>query len=109
MKKSVVSKKNSSSPVKKREVKAKGGTRKGDASPGSCFWVNHGPVCRNVTELYEAMKIMSDEQFAYHTKRNGNDFSSWVLNVFKDKPLSSKMARAKTRAGMLRTLSSAKK
>ena len=74
------------------------------ASGEQCFWVNHGPVLANATDLYYALKDMSDEQFAYHTKRDGNDFAAWVRDVLDEKTLATKLARARSKKGMITAL-----
>jgi hypothetical protein len=101
------------SAVKQKKVRKstskKSGTKMATVSPDKCFWVNNGPICKNLPDLYNAAKTMSDEQFAYHTKRNGNDFANWVRDVIGDSLCAVKIAKVKTRAGMLRALSSVKK
>jgi hypothetical protein len=99
------------SEVKQKKVR-KSTSKKFDtkmASPDKCFWVHNGPICRDIPDLYNAVKTMSDEQFAYHSKRGGNDFANWVRDVIGDSVCAVKIAKAKTRAGMLRVLSSVKK
>jgi hypothetical protein len=45
-----------------------------DAPPDKCFWVNCGPILKNLRELREALAgSISDEQFAYHVARDRND------------------------------------
>jgi len=79
-----------------------------DAPPERCFWVNNGPIVKNVAELTAAVRAMSDEQFDYHTKRNGNDFAQWIKDVLRNSTLASVVVRAKTRTGLLRALSTKK-
>ena len=47
---------------------------------------------------------MSDEQYQYHTARQGNDFATWIRDCFGDGALAERVARAKNRAGALRVL-----
>lgn len=75
-----------------------------DAKPEHCFWVNNGGVLRNLRDLQDTLVAMSDEQFEYHTKRDGNDFATWIDNVFHEKELANKMAKAKTKKGALLAL-----
>ena len=69
----------------------------GEASPGQCFWVNNGPVLRDLRDLRDALRAMSNEQFGYHTARGVNDFAKWVAEVLKDEACAKKIAKAKTR------------
>ena len=48
------------------------------APPEQVFFVHDGPVLSTLEDLSRALLDMSEEQFAYHTKRNGNDFARWV-------------------------------
>jgi len=91
-----------------KKTKTAGKERSKDAHSSQCFWVNNGPICRNIKELRDALSTMSDEQFDYHTKRDGNDFVRWIRDVLGMKECAGKVARAKTRAGALRALAGVK-
>ena len=77
-----------------------------DAPEGQCFWVNNGPVLKNVVELERALKdgSISDEQFRYHISRGKNDFSSWIHEVLGNEECSKALARVKTKKTALRVL-----
>lgn len=66
-------------------------------SGGAAFWVHQGPVLRNLSELAKFLAIITEEQFAYHTRRAGNDFAKWVETVLQDKTAAAALRRAKTR------------
>ncbi|MDR3559452.1 MAG: hypothetical protein P4L62_01325 [Candidatus Pacebacteria bacterium] len=66
-----------------------------EATDDMCFWVNNGPVLKNLHDLANALETMSDEQYDYHTLRDGNDFARWTEGVLGDKDLAKKIARAK--------------
>lgn len=72
-----------------------------EAPDDQCFWVNNGPVLKNLYDLESALETMSDEQYEYHTKREGNDFANWVGGVLGDKELAKKMARTKSRTAVV--------
>ena len=57
---------------------------KSASSPDECFWVNNGPVVDSIVHLKLALKDMTEEQFAYHTTREGNDFAEWIRHCLKD-------------------------
>lgn len=83
--------------VKKKAVR-QGKKRLTRAAPEQCFWVNAGPVLRDLRELEEALRVMSNEQFAYHTAE-GNHFAQWVESVLLDAVCAQALMRAKTRKG----------
>ena len=72
-----------------------------DADPKNYFWVNNGGILKNLHDLQDALVIMSEEQYDFHTKRDGNDFAKWVEGIFGEKELAKKIAGAKTRKGTL--------
>lgn len=72
--------------------------------PEHSFWVYNGPVVSSLSELRSAVEGMSDEQYQYHTARQGNDFAAWIRDCFGDGALAERVACAKNRAGALRVL-----
>ncbi len=58
-----------------------------DVDPSESFWVNKGPVIRNIYELANAIENISDDTFEYHVNEQKNDFSEWVRNVLNDNEL----------------------
>lgn len=75
-----------------------------EAQGTKCFWVNNGPIIKNLPELIEALEKMSVEKFNYHNKRNGNDFAVWVEWVLGEKDLAKKLARLKSRRGCIKAI-----
>ena len=61
-----------------------------------CFWVNNGPALRNMKDLSDALKNISEESYAYHVNSEKNDFANWALNALQDETLSLKLSKAKT-------------
>lgn len=72
--------------------------------PDETFWVNNGPVCQTITELKNAIAEMTDDQFEYHTKRNGNDFARWLEEAMCHDECARKITKARTRAAAIRAL-----
>ena len=69
------------------------------------FWVNNGPVVRSLEELLDALKAMSDEQYAHHTQRgDGNDFVTWIRDCLQDEESAQSIVNARTRVGTVRIL-----
>lgn len=60
-----------------------------------CFWVNNGPALRNLKDLSDALKNMSDDSYSYHVNPDKNDFANWTLNALKDEMLSEKLSKSK--------------
>lgn len=76
-----------------------------EAPADEYFWVNNGPVLRSIPELKQALVHMSDDQYRYHTGRDGNDFAKWIKHSLSHHDCASKIEKAKTRAGAMRALS----
>ena len=68
-----------------------------DAAPEQCFWVNNGPIVKNLEELANAMPQMSDETFKHHVSNEKNDFSAWVNDVVGDKKLANDLLSSKNK------------
>lgn len=92
----------------KTKTKTKKATKKDSlhfqAENDQCFWINNGPVVKNAIELKEALKHISDEQFHYHTKRDGNDFAKWVEEVLQCKDCAKALRSAKSKGGAVRAI-----
>jgi|TARA_Y100000310_G_C20682157_1_gene816642 hypothetical protein len=43
--------------------------------PQESFWVNNGPIIKNMSELYREMKLLNDDTFRHHVNKDRNDFS----------------------------------
>ena len=69
------------------------------------FWVNGGPVVKNLKELHQAIEGMSPDQFLFHTTRNGNDFARWVRDVLFDPECAERLEAVGTQKEMLKIIS----
>ncbi len=67
-----------------------------NAKNESCFWINNGPVLKNLKDLKESLLTMSKETFSYHVNKEKNDFASWTKEALEDSTLANKLAKAKT-------------
>lgn len=74
----------------------------GDAAPEQCFWVNNGPILKNLEELANALQSMSDETYRYHANKEKNDFSKWVSDVIGNKKLANDLLSSKSRGSALK-------
>ena len=64
------------------------------------FFVHNGPSVNNLTEFYNVLLDMTDEQFDYHRNNGRNDFYNWIKHVVADKRLASETLRVKSRVTM---------
>jgi|SRR3989338_147827 len=76
-----------------------------DAQPEKAFWINNGPVLKNLNELAASIKKMKAKQFMHHVNRDKNDFAKWVEEVVDDKILSQRIKLLKTKKAMAKAVS----
>ena len=72
-----------------------------DAAPEQCFWINNGPILKNIEELANALPGMAEDTFRHHVNNEKNDFSSWVRNIIGDQKLANELASSKNRESAL--------
>jgi hypothetical protein len=72
-----------------------------NANPENYFWINNGNVLKNLHDFQDALVVMTEEQYDFHTKRDGNDFAKWVEEIFGEKELAKKIAKAKSKKGTM--------
>ncbi len=75
------------------------------ADENSSFWINNGPILKNIKDLADALKNMSEESFAYHVNLEKNDFAAWAENVLKDETLARNLAKSKTLKAAIKVVS----
>ena len=68
-----------------------------DANPEQCFWVNNGPVLKNLDELSRALAEINKDAFKHHVNKEKNDFSSWVRDILGDQKLAEDIAKIKSK------------
>ena len=61
------------------------------------FRCHDGRILKNVKELGEALAVMADETFAYHSNSEKTDFSNWVRDVIGDEKLAKDLENALNR------------
>lgn len=61
------------------------------------FWVCDGRILKNINELAEAIKTMSDDTFAYHCNPEKNDFTNWIRDVVGDADLAGELSGVRKR------------
>ena len=73
-----------------------------DAAPEQCFWVNNGPILKNMEELANALPDMAEDTFRHHVNNEKNDFSSWVRDIIGDAKLANDLLSSKNRDSALK-------
>ncbi len=68
-----------------------------DCSPEQSFWVNNGPIIKNLNELSTTIKSLNEHQFSHHINNEKNDFSKWVGEVIGDEELAKVLSKVKTK------------
>lgn len=82
------------------------GSARAVASDEQCFWVNNGPILRDINDLFRALDAMTDAQFKHHVSRGKNDFALWVEHVLAHGACAKRLAQAKTRVAAKKALAS---
>lgn len=72
--------------------------------PHKSFWVNNGPILKNIGELPAVLRRMSDKTFLHHVNKEKNDFAKWIREVFGDKNLADAITKAKNKDNMIRAI-----
>ncbi|MBI2657669.1 hypothetical protein HYX08_03165 [Candidatus Woesearchaeota archaeon] len=75
-----------------------------DVSPEQCFWVNNGPILKNLDELASALPEMGDDTFHHHVNKEKNDFSSWVRNILGDVKLANDLLSSKNKESIAKKI-----
>ena len=73
-----------------------------DVAPEQCFWVNNGPILKNMEELANALPDMAEDTFRHHVNNEKNDFSSWVRDIIGDAKLANDLLSSKNRDSALK-------
>jgi len=77
-----------------------------DASPEQCFWVNNGPIIKNLSEMANVLACMKDEIFSHHVNKEKNDFGNWVRDVLKDEELANNITSVRSKEKILKKVQS---
>lgn len=76
-----------------------------NADEQSSFWVNNGPILKNLKDLKDALLNMNKETFSYHVNKEKNDFAVWVKDALKNNALAKKLSKTKTIENMIEAIS----
>jgi len=75
-----------------------------DVPSEQCFWVNNGPILKNMDELASTLPELNDEIFRYHVNNEKNDFSSWIKNSIGDQKLANELLSSKNKDSFLKKI-----
>lgn len=73
-----------------------------NADDAHLFWVEGNGALRNLKDLAESLRNMSDDTFTHHVNAEKNDFANWVTEILQDSRLASELKRAKSRITSLK-------
>lgn len=75
-----------------------------DVSENNQFWLKDiGPV-KNLKELADSLRKISDDVFKHHASKERNDFSNWVSHVIKDDKLAGAIKKIKNKKKMAKII-----
>lgn len=77
-----------------------------DIEGPECFWVNNGPIVKNLIELAASVRAMKKEVFLHHVNKDKNDLATWVELVLGDLKLAAEMRKSRSRRNILQALNS---
>jgi hypothetical protein len=85
-----------------KRKKAKRGRKKvnkalKNAPEGKKFWLCDGRVVKNIKELEQALRTMSDGTYRYHVNGSKNDFYNWIKYVFRDSKIANEIKKSRNR------------
>ena len=75
-----------------------------DVASEQCFWVNNGPILKNMEELANALPDMNDETYKHHANNEKNDFSRWINDVVGDQQLANDLLSSKNKESALKKI-----
>lgn len=68
-----------------------------DVNPDNSFWVNNGPVLKNMEELYGALSSMTKDIYICHVNKEKNDFSNWIKDILHDDKLANDLLKTRSK------------
>lgn len=77
-----------------------------DVLPEDYLELDKGVFVKNLSELIEALRKMSDEDFSIHVYKKHNDFAEWLAEAYWDDNLAGKVLKIRDRVKMVKFLES---
>lgn len=75
-----------------------------DTAPEQCFWVNNGPILKNLEELANILPEITDETLHHHVNDEKNDFSNWIRYVIGDQKLANDLSSSRNKESALKKI-----
>jgi len=75
-----------------------------DAAPEQCFWVNNGPILKNLAELTDFIPGINVGAFRHHVNNDKNDFSNWIRDIIGDTKLANELLSSKNKESAVKKL-----
>ena len=75
-----------------------------DVMPEKCFWVNNGPILKNIEELASYLPEMPNETFHHHVNKEKNDFSSWIKDIIGDEKLANGLLSSRNKESAIKKI-----
>ena len=73
-----------------------------DVPPEQSFWVNNGPVLKNLSELADFLPQINDDVYSHHVSSEKNDFSKWVNDIIGDKKLANDLLSSRNKESAIK-------
>ena len=61
------------------------------------FWINNGPIVKNVEDLHGALNDIDQNTFRHHVGSDHNDFHIWITEVVGDQELAKNFGKRKAK------------
>ncbi|MBU0665808.1 MAG: hypothetical protein ABIC91_06425 [Nanoarchaeota archaeon] len=68
------------------------------------FYFHNGTTLKSIMDIYYYLRVMPQETFKIHVSTDKNDFSNWVLGVFKKPELAKTMKFCQTKEEMMKAI-----
>ena len=68
-----------------------------DVQESNCFWVNNGPILRNLDDLATALEYIDDVTYSHHVNKEKNDFSNWIKDIIGDELLAKEISKSRSK------------
>ena len=75
-----------------------------DVAPEQCFWINNGPILKNLGELANTLPDMNDETYSHHVNKEKNDFSRWINDIIGDQQLANELLSSKNKESAVKKI-----
>lgn len=77
-----------------------------DVAAEQSFWVNNGPILKNLSELAEFLPQMDDASYSHHVNREKNDFGKWIKDIIGDQKLANELMSSKNKESAVKKIRS---